>query len=853
MAAADEAAATCRLALLTGLAVLGLTLVAGVLSSTTTATSLDAVSAGSALVLPPGHEGEAIPRRARLRASRALCHSHLQGTYTYAQQSGGRPAFVSADGVYFLYYLPDSSKWMISNDMGANDGYAYTKSFDPQSGTRAFAGWFEFCWNEWRATNLTVTAASSVSRWRDSPSLAAGATPAVQSDAVDVAMRKAHDALKEQRDSFAHPLAAQLPPGVASNMNLSVSPCDNFYEYVCGNWVKRANIPPSRGGWSRSWDGAEALVKTEMKRLVTDTWPAGSNFRRLNTWYQSCMDTQRVEALGAVPLLPMLRRIDGIETLADLQDVLVDLMVMGSPTFTKFEVSEGYRDKDHNLLFISGSGLTMPDPSWYEVTFQADEPVQRVGQSNITPGGSSNHRVDRRHVVSYMQTINELAGAAPANASWIAAQTMAAETALAQWQVSEPPFGDALGPPLSSLKDIEAKFPNVPWRRVFVRMSEECHAFGHECNEKLLAEQKVIVMGSPYFFGQLNAALADDIRIHNYWKPLLRSQYIYSLAPVLSKAFLLANLKLQGYLEGVSKLQPREDKCVAATGEGLSALTDMAFVHRLFGNASRAQGTALLDHIKAAFIQNLRDVTWMDAATHAEALAKAQRMRLNLGGPKSYKMLAYPVSEKSYFDNAVNSVKCRQLRQFMDVGKTPDSNAWKFPASTVNAWYDNGGNALYIPAGMMQQPFFSAASPPAQNFGAIGSVMAHEMTHGFDDTGAWFDSESQMRDWWSRPSALQFSQRAQCIETLYSRLGIAGERVKGRATMGENIADFGGVKMAYKAFLAWHRDTHGKDAPLLERQLVRAMCASITASMFVHLRRHVRACNECTTRISTCM
>eukprot|EP00802_Teleaulax_amphioxeia_P005779 Tamp_05783.p1 GENE.Tamp_05783~~Tamp_05783.p1 ORF type:complete len:309 (+),score=60.60 Tamp_05783:1846-2772(+) len=228
----------------------------------------------------------------------------------------------------------------------------------------------------------------------------------------------------------------------------------------------------------------------------------------------------------------------------------------------------------------------------------------------------------------------------------------------------------------------------------------------------------------------------------------------------------------------------------------------------------------MLAHVKAAFVLNLERVRWMDEETRAHALTKARRMQLNLGGPASYLSFPYSVSRESYFNNSVNAVRCRQLRQFMDIGQPRDAHAWKFPASTVNAWYDNSNNALYIPAAMMQKPFFSLDFPPAQNFGAIGAVMAHEMTHGYDDTGAYFDEDRAMRLWWSKPSAAAFSARARCIQTLYSGLSIDGERVRGTATMGENIADFGGLKVAYNAFLSWYNDTHGEAPPLVDRQLV---------------------------------
>ena len=606
------------------------------------------------------------------------------------------------------------------------------------------------------------------------------------------------------------PLMHKLPVDVAACMNFSTHPCDNFYEYVCGNWVKNAEIPPSRGAWTKSWDGAGETVHKEMVSLYTEVqWPEGSPYQRLSDWYASCMDLSLITELGPSPLFPMLERIDSVDTLADLQDLLVDLVLWDLPHFMDMDVSVGVRSPGTHALFVQAGGITLPDAGYYDIVWNGTRDDDRWE--------------DREHMRIYFRKLNELAGSTTEEADLIANQTIEAETLLAQWQADEP-YNDTdtelvkKGPPLTNLPALETLCPSIPWRRIFTTMSDNCVEYGWECNSALLQGDDLVIMSAPYFYTKLDEALSGNRSI-GFWKPLLRTHYIYNLAPLLNTEFLEANLDLDTYMSGVTELPKREKKCVAAATNGLSALSDLAFIDRYFNGRAQDDGWQLLDHMKQAFVHNLETVDWMDNATHANALAKAKKMGLNLGGPKFYKQLVYPVSTTSYFNNSAYAYHCKLLRMFMELGQPMDERMWNMRASTVNAYYDNGMNALFIPAGIMQKPFFSHEFPLEQNFGGIGAIMGHEMTHGFDNTGAKFDEDAKLRDWWSKDVKKEFKRRTKCIKKLYNGFEIAGTSVEGGKTLGENIADSGGLKVAYKAYLAWYNDTVGGDAPALSKKL----------------------------------
>lgn len=610
--------------------------------------------------------------------------------------------------------------------------------------------------------------------------------------------------LAQWTPAVAAELKSSLPDEVTKDMNFSVPPCDNFYEFACGHWIQNVEIPGSRGSYTKSWDGAAQSVHEAMISIYNTTYPPDSPYRGLNDWFTSCMNLDYIQSLGSTPIQPLLDQIAAMETKEDLMALIQHFVLYDIPSVLALDVAVGVRSQDRHVLFISGAGIVLPDESYYEIEYNGT----KLGDDRAQ---------DREYLRSYYVKINQLAGSTKDEAEVLANKTLEVETRIAQWRADEPAIDDPKGPPLSNLSFLEEQSPNVPWRAIFSQMSKECAEQGFDCANSVLRDDNNMIYGDVHFFSKLSDMLSTEpVQI---WAPFLRTHAIYNLGPLLNKEFLLASLELDRLMSDISELPSRERKCVRATTHGLSALSDLRFLEVYFGPKAKADGWAILKRLKKTFIKNLHSVKWMDEDTKQRALTKANLMELNLGAPKNYTYVPYPVSRLSYFNNSALAYHTKLLRMMIELDRPLNSETWNMRASTVNAYYDNGLNALFIPAGIMQPPFFSDQYPMSQNFGAIGAIMGHEMTHGFDNTGSQFNEKRQLEEWWSKKAQKEFKKRTKCIEDLYDHFKIADTQVEGDTTLGENIADFGGVKIAYQAFLEWYNETAGGEPPDGEKRL----------------------------------
>jgi len=583
-------------------------------------------------------------------------------------------------------------------------------------------------------------------------------------------------------------------------MNFSVDPCSNFYEYSCGKWVDQAEIPSDAGGIAMAWDEAEDHSYAELKEMFEKEYPKDSKFRKVSDWYQSCMDTERADELGASPLLPWLKQIDDIKTHDDLWTAMATMQLWSVPTFIDISVSPDEKEPLKHDMMLDAGGFILPDATYYDE--EDDDAVAAMTS-----------------LKAYLKNITMYTGYSEEEAHDSANRTVEIEMALAQFMYDEPIVKLEDSYVHMNLTQLEEHAPNVPWAEYFGNIEKGCKQEGVTCLADMDKGRKKLVMDSPYFYKALSEKLGNHSA--EYWAPYLRTHLIYNLSPLLSEKFLNATFQLDAELEGMEARPPRWKKCVGAVKHALPGLTDDLYTQKLFPKKAKEDAEVMMTQLRDAFVSNLEHVEWMDEDTKKAAIEKANSIEFNIGAPKSQPAYLddYPVTKESYFNNSMLAYHFRQIFKLSKLGRPVDRHEWSMRASTVNAYYDNGVTALFVPAAVLQPPFFSDKFSAARNFGGIGAVMGHEFTHGFDNTGRKFDAHSKLHEWWKKPVVHKYQDHSHCIEQLYDKFEIADVDVDGNGTLGENIADMGGLKISLRAWENLHKKDHGAPPTASEERL----------------------------------
>jgi endothelin-converting enzyme/putative endopeptidase len=585
----------------------------------------------------------------------------------------------------------------------------------------------------------------------------------------------------EEADDIARMTAEEVIASVTAAMDPSVEPCEDFYRYACGGWLAAEEIPADRSRWGRGFSliGEENLAVQRQILEEAAANPSGDpDTARLGYYFATCMDTAKIDAAGVTPLEPALASVEEVNDVESFMAEIGKLYRIGVEPLFSVQIYPDLKNPDLNIIHLGQGGLSLPDRDYY-LAEDNKELVEGL----------------RAHIVRMFMMLGKNEEEAKKSADAI----VALETALAE--ISKPrvelrdPEKNYHKIDITGLKELT---PQLPWDAL---LAETGHPDIVDIN-----------VSTPEFFEGLEAVIEktppETLRAYLRWNVVDQS------TSLLTEEIAQANHDFFGkQLAGRKELSERWKRCVRATDGAMGELLGEAFVERRFPGDSKEIAVDMIRKIERALESALPELAWMDAETQGRAVDKMHAISNKIGYPDTWRdYSSLEIGSDSYYANAIAAREFEFHRQMSKIGNAVDRGEWFMSPPMVNAYYNPLFNEIVFPAGIMQPPFFHRDFPAAMNFGGIGMVMGHELTHGFDDTGRKFDPKGRMVEWWEPEVAEKFERAAECIEAQYDGYEIAeGLKLNGKLTLGENIADNGGIKEAYRAYQAWLAENGGNE------------------------------------------
>jgi putative endopeptidase len=582
-------------------------------------------------------------------------------------------------------------------------------------------------------------------------------------------------------------VAAQANPPASSNekkpsgnvgfsadmLDKSVDPCTDFYAYACSKWKTQNPIPSDRPSWGRFnelQERGEYIMRDILQKYTGDDPKRSAVEQKIGDYYQSCMDESAIEKLGTEPLAGDLERVAALKSKQDLAPELVQLHREGANVLFSFDSTQDFGDATQVIAEADQGGMGLPDRDYYI----KDDPKS----------------VDlRNQYVAHIQKMFELLGDAPDKAAAQAKVVLTIETSLAKGALDRVSRRDPnkVYHKMSG-KELAALSPGFAWDKYLASIGAPSVAN--------------LNVTEPEFFKNLNTVVngtsLDD------WKTYLRWHVIHANAPMLPSAFVNENFNFfSKALQGTKELSPRWKRCVRATNGDIGEALGQKYVEETFGPEGKQRTLAMVEELEKSLSQDIQDLPWMGADTKKQALVKLQAITNRIGYPNKWRDYStLNIVRGDALGNSQRSNVFEFQRQLNKIGKPVDKNDWPYPPATVNASYNSTLNNITFPAGILQPPFYDNKADDAMNFGGIGAVIGHELTHGFDDQGRKFDPQGNLRDWWTAQDGKEFEKRAACVADQYSGFTAVDDlKVNGKLTLGENTADNGGMRIAYMALM----------------------------------------------------
>jgi putative endopeptidase len=572
-----------------------------------------------------------------------------------------------------------------------------------------------------------------------------------------------------------------VTPAIHSNTNLhldwldrTVQPGQNFFAFANGNWQKDNPIPPEYESWGSFYILQEKVQALILKMLVAaahnKTPKPDSIEQKVGDFYFSGMNEKEINQLGVSPLNPEFARIDAIKNLDELQTVIAHLQMIGVDALFSFSSMQDFKNSKTMIGAGLQGGLGLPDRDYY---LKEDKKFAQI----------------RKIYLDHLTKMFELLGDSAANAATKAQQIMTLETTLAKASLSQIEMRDpyAIYHMMDS-QQLNAITPNFSWARYFTLIGQP--------------QLKSINLATPNFFKKMDELLLA-VPLEE-WKTYLRWRLIDAFSPYLSQPFVDEDFRMSSSIGGAEKLLPRWKRVVNTENEALGFAIGKMYVETYFPPEAKQQVKEILHNIRLVLRADLQHLSWMTPATRAAALKKLDLMEQRVGYPeKWWDYSKLKVDRGPYVLNVMRASEFLVKRDLNKIGKPVDRTEWQMTPQTINAYYDPSMNNINLPAGILQSPFFDPNAPAAVNYGAIGFIIGHEMTHGFDDKGALFDGYGNLQNWWSPEDFKKFQAATQCIAEQFSKYTVNGDLpLQGQLVVGEATADLGGLTLAYHAFHA---------------------------------------------------
>jgi len=571
-------------------------------------------------------------------------------------------------------------------------------------------------------------------------------------------------------------------PGLdVTAMDKSANPCVDFYQYTCGGWMKNNPIPADQARWSvygKLYQDNQQFLWGILDQLSKQTSGRNANQQKIGDFFGACMDEAAVNKLGAAPLKPYLDKIAALKSANDLPPLLAAFHTeMQADPFFNFGSNQDFENSESVIAFAEAGGLGLPDRDYYT---KDDE-----------------HSKDlRTKYVAHVAKMFQLLGDSPEVAQKEAETVMRIETALAKPQLTRVERREPHN--LFHKMDfsgIQALTPHFDWA-VYIK------GIG-------LPPQNVFNVTQPEFYKALDQQLTtlslDDTKTYLRW------HVAHANAPFLSDAFVNENFDFYGRaLRGTPQLRPRWKRCVSLVDQQLGEALGQEFVRRAFGPELKDKTLLMTRQIEDAMEQDINALTWMGTETKAKAIEKLHAIVNKIGYPDKWRdYSSVDIKSNDFVGNVERATLFESHRQLNKIGKPLDRGEWSMTPPTVNAGYDPQMNDITFPAGVLQPPLYDPKMDDAPNYGNTGGTIGHELTHGFDDEGRQFDARGNLKDWWTEQDAKNFTERAQCIVDQYAQYVVVDDiKINSKLTLGEDIADLGGLILAWAAWKEQTKNQH---------------------------------------------